>query len=39
MKKKKAIEFVSTGCRMSRDLFMSWILAKIKPEIKGFDKI
>ena len=39
LKLKRGAELVSTSCYASRDLFVSQILAKIKPEIKGFDKI
>lgn len=39
LKLKRGTELVSTSCHASRDLFVSQILAKIKPEIKGFDKI
>lgn len=39
LKGKRGTELLSTSCHVSRDLFVSQILAKIKPEIKGFDKI
>lgn len=39
LKVKRRNELVSTSCHVSRDLFVLQILAKIKPEMEGFDAI